>query len=274
MVGFKNGTSYAFVAWASNSLGTIGRAQVTFTVAIPATLPPPPATSPEGVFHFPTDINLIGGVTFHFGHEWFSTTSQYATITGWFVNNWVNYTVPGAGTQTIYNGTKPTVVYINGISHVEGDGWSYASGAVTVIAATSSGWLYFGVYNGPRKTPQDYYLISWVVTLKGTPVSGARVMLYDAAYGWIMGQADTDKGVAEQSMPLGTYNYTISYQKYKINGTLIHTGDETVAVDLATGTARVVGALGERVKILVIAIVIIVGCVLIFGVVKKSGRKR
>lgn len=97
-----------------------------------------------GVYHFATDINLIGNVTHLLGDEWFKTTSTYATITAWFVNNWVNYTVPGAGIQQIYNGTKPKLVYINGVSAYEGSGWGYMLGIITITGATSSASIYWG----------------------------------------------------------------------------------------------------------------------------------
>jgi hypothetical protein len=88
---------------------------------------------------------------------WITTTTTI-TITGWFTNNWLNYTVTAGGTQQIHNGTKPGAVYVNGFQRSENDGWTYADGTVTITAATSSAWLkWTAASNDPPSLSQQGY---------------------------------------------------------------------------------------------------------------------
>lgn len=232
------------------------------------------------VYHFPTDINLVGNVTYHFGDEYFSTTSSYATITAWFVDNWVNYTVSGAGTQTIYNGSKPLYVLIDGTQSTETNGWTYAGGVVTVTSATYAVCMSFdsvsvspAVDTGTGGTGGSYQLI-WIILLNGNMVDGADIKLIDAAYGWYVAELSTVDGQASQDLPSGTYNYTVTWKEFEVKGTLIHDCDETVSVDLATKHVSVSWHVGERIKVGLVVLTIFIGGVLIYGQVKKSGRKR
>jgi hypothetical protein len=94
--------------------------------------------------HLPFPTNIPSGLKVHFGDYWINASGRTVHITAWFVNNWTNYTVTGSGIQQIYNGTKPSSVYINGVNTSEGAGWTYSSGTVTITTATSSAWLLWG----------------------------------------------------------------------------------------------------------------------------------
>ncbi len=65
-------------------------------------------------------------------------------ITVFCSGNWTNYTVSGAGVQQIYNGSKPNAVYLDGVSRLEFDGWSYLDGTTTISGSSSAVALYFG----------------------------------------------------------------------------------------------------------------------------------
>jgi hypothetical protein len=77
---------------------------------------------------------------------WITTTSTM-TITQWFENTWLNFTVAGAGTQQIHNtaAAQPQSVYIDGTQRYSGDGWIFSSGALTITSATSSVSVYYGI---------------------------------------------------------------------------------------------------------------------------------
>jgi len=225
------------------------------------------------VYQFPCDVTLAGNVTYHFGNEYFKTTSAYATIEAWFVNNWMNYTVPSAGTQTIYNGSKPLYVLIDGTNTTENSGWTYSSGIVTVTTATSAACISYASVSTPPVVPPkgsggNYQLI-WIVTLNGDMVDGADIKLIDAAYGWYVAELSTVDGQASHSLASGTYNYTVTYKKYEVKGTLIHDSDETVSVDLATKRVIVSWPLGERVKVVLLVLTFFAGGLLVYGRVKK-----
>lgn len=108
---------------------------------------PEQATPPQApvIYHLPIDTNIPLGRKVHFGNYWIEATSgTKIKITVWFESGWTKYDVNGAGTQNIYNGTKPTHVYIDTVEKAEGDGWSYTDGIVTVTDATSSTYLQWG----------------------------------------------------------------------------------------------------------------------------------
>jgi hypothetical protein len=80
----------------------------------------------------------------HFGTIWITSTKD-VTISAWFSVGWLNYTVGSLGTQQVNNGSKPTSVTLDGAKKGEGDGWSYSGGTVTVIGASASASLHWGV---------------------------------------------------------------------------------------------------------------------------------
>ena len=68
-------------------------------------------------------------------------TTTDIVITVFHNGNWLNYTVSGAGTQEIYNGTEPNSVYVDGSEGTEGVDWTCTEGRVSVLTATSSAQL-------------------------------------------------------------------------------------------------------------------------------------
>ena len=90
------------------------------------------------------------GTNWLFNNYWFTTDGTNATIQKWFEDNWLNYTVYGAGTQkTFYTGTKPSDVYLNGAEKEENDGWAYFVGTTTITGATANASLFWGGENNP-----------------------------------------------------------------------------------------------------------------------------
>lgn len=80
----------------------------------------------------------------HFNSYWLTTTTDM-NVTAWFTDNWLNYTVDGAGTQEIHNGTKPMTVYFDDVEQTEGDTWSYADGTVTVTTSATEVAILWGI---------------------------------------------------------------------------------------------------------------------------------
>jgi len=115
---------------------------------------------------FPTSINSFTVSTFyrdslhrwHIGDYWITTTKTI-TITSWFEDNWLEYTCTGTGVQQIYNGSKPHLVYINGINKTEGSGWTYSTynQVIEITTATTSASLYFGTGTPPPPPPPSPY---------------------------------------------------------------------------------------------------------------------
>ena len=88
-------------------------------------------------------------------------TTVSMTITVFCGGNWTNYTVSGAGTQNIYNGSKPDTVYIDGLSRNENNGWTYSGGTTTVTTATASVNINFGSANISTPTDEDEFSFNW-----------------------------------------------------------------------------------------------------------------
>jgi len=82
-------------------------------------------------YHLPKNTTIRNGLKAHFGTYWISTSGTPITITTYFTNGWLNYS-SNAGTQQVHNGTKPSVVYFDGVNQTEDDTWSYADGTVTL----------------------------------------------------------------------------------------------------------------------------------------------
>ena len=108
-------------------------------------------------YHLPKDAIIRNGLNVHFGDYWiYAVSGTDIKITSWFESGWTNYTVYGSGTQQLYNGSKPSSVYLDGANKTEGDGWSYSSGTVTVTGATASASLLWGTSSSPPTTYEDF----------------------------------------------------------------------------------------------------------------------
>jgi len=90
------------------------------------------------------NIGLSPNIQTYFSESTWVNSSVEITVTSLWRNNWFNYTVSGSGTQQIHNGSKPSTVYVDGVAKLEGDGWSYTDGTVTVTGATNNASLYWG----------------------------------------------------------------------------------------------------------------------------------
>jgi hypothetical protein len=103
-------------------------------------------------YHLPPNTTISNGQKVHFGNYWISTSGTDIHIMVWFVDNWLNYTVDSGGTQQIYNGSKPTSIFLDDVNKTEGDGWSYSGTTVTVTGAATSASLYWGSGGTPSVT--------------------------------------------------------------------------------------------------------------------------
>jgi hypothetical protein len=92
-------------------------------------------------YRLPHQTRIRNGLKVHFGDCWINTTGTDIHITAWFVNDWMNYTVDGAGTQEIFKGAKPERVYIDGVNTTEGNGWTFNEGTITLTSCTISASL-------------------------------------------------------------------------------------------------------------------------------------
>lgn len=83
---------------------------------------------PEGYsLHVKADYRLYLGT-----EDYIQSDGSDINITAWHRNNWVNYTCNG-GIQYIYNGSKPSKVYFDGVLQTEGVGWGYSAQSVISI---------------------------------------------------------------------------------------------------------------------------------------------
>lgn len=98
-----------------------------------------------------TTLYRDSNTRWHFNDTWVTSTTDL-TITVFHSSGWFNYTVSGAGTQEINNGTEPTSVLIDGIDKTKGDGWTYSGGTVTVTSASSNASLLWGSGGEPPDT--------------------------------------------------------------------------------------------------------------------------
>lgn len=84
-------------------------------------------------------ITVAAGATLHSSDgSWISTTGTAIHISSYYDNGWFSYTVDGAGTQQLYNATKPITVVIDGTTRSIGDGWTQALSIISITSATTS----------------------------------------------------------------------------------------------------------------------------------------
>ena len=223
-------------------------------------------------------LAIPDGTKLHLGNTYIQSVGTPVHITKWFSSNWVNYTVDGAGTQTVYNGTDPSCAYIDGINKTVGDGWTTASGVVTVTAALSTveiEWAAPSTLVIPPNPPQtsSNQLVLFKVTLNSKPVEGCQIRISTTTYQEYVGTYMTDQqGEATAYLAVGTYDYHVTYQQKAVSGTFQHIEEETITLDLGTGQVTQTPAL-DRTQILRIGVgllVIVGGVFAIFTVTKKK----
>jgi len=104
-------------------------------------------------YHLPKNTTIKSGLKVHFGPYWISTTGTPITITTYFIDNWLNYT-SNAGTQQIYNGTKPEKVYFDDVEQTEGTTWSCSGAVVTITPPGTDVAVLWGA--GASDNPPTY----------------------------------------------------------------------------------------------------------------------
>jgi len=150
-------------------------------------------------------VRIRNGLKAHFGDEWISTTGTDVHVSSWFTNNWLNYTVDVAGSQQVYNGSKPTTVLIDGTPKTEGDGWTYTAGIVTLGSPATSAALYWGSTTQPDVP---------TIIVPGAAVSALWYMRSDVhtvrgIYGYKLASTQTTLNQSDTRFVSGAY--TISY---------------------------------------------------------------
>jgi len=151
-------------------------------------------------------------------------TTVDMTVTVFCSGNWTNYTISGAGTQNIYNGSKPSAVYLDGVSHAENDGWTYTTGTVTVTSATANVKLNFGAASvteeerdGGGGYSSSLIEIGFLVLLKNAPVEGAQIMLLDVDTNMTLYTMYSDgTGYASTTLKPQEYWLKCEYGEYKV----------------------------------------------------------
>jgi hypothetical protein len=204
------------------------------------------------------------------GHWFFNETiiktTVSMTITVFNRANWINYIVAGAGTQNIYNGSKPTIVYINGEKNPEGSGWSYAAGTITITGATSSAWLFWGT-EIPGSTGSSLLLRFLTERLKDVYIEVSNFM-----DGVVLATLTTDRdGIAETYLSVGTYNYTATYNEKEVTGQVVLMGATDVHITFDVYSSGFKFKL--NLQTVAIIIVFLLGVIAVVSVAAKNGRK-
>ena len=159
-------------------------------------------------------------------------TTVSMTITVFCGGNWTNYTVSGAGTQNIYNGIKPTQVWINGVNMMENTGWTYSAGIVTVGLATST------------------VSIGFATTLPVAPITD-EINFYFLDEQTLAFYSHVYTGTFTIHVDSGTWygkNGTISYNDTDPSGSLTFIANESciLQLDLVNGWVSVNGSTYEQ----------------------------
>ena len=225
-------------------------------------------------------LAIPDGVKLHLGDTYVQSVGSAIHIEKWFSSNWVNYTVDGASTQTIYNGTDPTFVIIDGVNKTVGDGWTTVSGLMTVIAS-SSVQIEWAVPSTPV-TPSDPYhpqtssnqLVLFKVTMNGKPVENCQIRISTSTYQEYVGTYMTDAdGKATAYLSVGTYDYSATYKEKRVSGTFQHIQEETIELDLGTGQITQIPAL-DRTQLtrIGVGLIVVVGAVFAITFIAKKRR--
>jgi len=173
------------------------------------------------IYHLPYATIIPKGMKVHFGNYWISTSGTNVRLTAWFKNGWTNYTVYGAGTQQIYNGSKPTSIYIDGIKKDENDGWSYSDGITTITGATVSASLYWGWV--PPGYNLNLRVKDWDLT---DAISGALVYKDSDV------KTSDANGWANWTLVSGTVQIKVRYFGFWVNGTFSVTMDSDKTINV------------------------------------------
>jgi len=231
---------------------------------------------------FPTDktVAIPNGMKVHFGDAWVSTTSTAIHIQAFFEDNWFNYTVDNAGTQQIYNGTEPDVVWLDGTHHAENDGWTYISSTITIIAATSQAQLYWNpTYTPPYTPPQTYgnpFEVLFKVFNGKDKINNCEIRIIRTAYKEFVETVITDtNGEATAYLQPDTYDYTAKWIGKSVTGSFVHGEQQTITINFASGQTEVKKGI-DRAFVLRLGIgaVVIIGVVLAVTSITKGGRRK
>ena len=230
----------------------------------------PQVTLPSGV-----TLAVQAGTKLHLGDKWVYPQTYAIRITDWLEDNWINYTVAGAGSQQIYYGAEPIATYIDGTHHGNGDGWTYVSGTTTVTTAASFVALSFAstvpiVPQLPQTATGQ--TVHFIVTLNFQPVEGCTIKLYDNATNEYLVTAITrEKGTVDVFLASGTYHYEAEYKDKRVMGDWLHVEEETIRIVFSpSGTGGQV-TIEPKIRVIQIAIaaLIVVGAVFALFAVRK-----
>jgi hypothetical protein len=112
------------------------------------------------------------------------------------------------------------------------------------------------------------------VAMNGKPVENCQIRISTSTYQDYVGTYMTDaQGKATAYLPVGTYDYSASYQQKRVSGTFQHIEEETIELDLGTGQITQIPALDRtQVTKIGIALIVVVGAV--FAIVTVTKKKR
>lgn len=222
-------------------------------------------------------LAIPDGVKLHLGDYYVQSVGTPIHIQKWFSSNWINYTVDGAGTQTIYYPTTPEAVYIDTVHHGIGDGWTYSSSVISVTVATSAVQIDFNtgssyVPSVPQTSSNE--LVLFKVTMNGAPLENCQIRISTTSYQDYVGTYMTDEtGRATAYLPVGTYDYSASYQEKRVSGTFQHIQEETIELDFGTGQVTQIPAL-DRTQLtrIGVGLIVVVGAVFAITFIAKNRR--
>ena len=220
-------------------------------------------------------LAIPDGVKLHLGDYYVQSVGTPIHITKWLTSNWINYTVDGAGTQTIYYPTTPEAVYIDTVHHGIGDGWTYAANVISVTVATSAVQIDFNteipyVPNTPQTSSN--FDVLFKVLMNGKAVENCQIRISTTSYQEYVGTYMTDaEGEATAYLSVGTYDYRATYQQKAVSGTFQHIQEETIELDLGTGQITQTPAL-DRTQLtrIGVGLIVVVGAVFAITFIAKK----
>ena len=239
----------------------------------------------NAVFAMPTvflppnkTLAIPDGVKLHLGDYYVQSVGTPIHLVKWLSSNWINYTVDGAGTQTIYYPTTPETVYIDTVHHGIGDGWTYAASIISVTAATGQVQIDFNTVSATPTVPgpqtSSNFDVLFKVSKNGKPVENCQITISTTTYQEYVGEYQTDRqGEATFYLAVGTYDYHAKFEGKTLSGTFQHIEEETITIDFGTGQTTQTPVLDRAQLIRIgVGVIVIIGAVFAITAVTKKKR--
>lgn len=213
-------------------------------------------------YNFPITVIIPNGLKVHFGDYWISTSGTSIYIHTWFVSDWLTYTVDTSGIQEIYNGSKPSMVFVDEVRKEENDLWSYSSGIVTVTGALSIVSLCWAKEISGTDTDGieeiSSNLVLFIVTVAGDPAVNCRIRIYALPDDYYRGCLITDeRGEARTYLGFGEYRYEAEFEGMTKQGSFLHYGYQEIPVNFEKVRFKIRFDLFKIIALMVIGLIAI-----------------